>query len=184
MAHSAAGGVGFGAGGFSITADTDTSLKRPARCCGRWGFDKRHLLSRTLYYITYITCTGPNSVQGCHRRRSLRRLRICIANQYTYYLPPLTNPHLSISPFSVMTFLESVQDGLDRILPKRRKHATVSKSISGGIGNTAGIVRYQDDVRFPPAASFRSVLFLLLPRCSLVGRRNILISTSFPTLVT
>lgn len=57
-----------------------------------------------------------------------------------------------------MPFLESLQDGLDRILP-RRKNAAVSKSISGGIGHTAGIVRYQDDVRLLPAVSFRSVLF-------------------------
>jgi hypothetical protein len=68
-----------------------------------------------------------------------------------------------------MPFLESLQDGLDRILPRRR-NAAVSRSISGGIGHTAGIVRYQDDVRVPPAVSFCSVVFLLLPRCSLVGR--------------
>jgi len=40
--------------------------------------------------------------------------------------------------------LESLQDGLDRILP--RKGPIFSKSMSGGIGNTAGMVKYQDDM--------------------------------------
>ena len=71
-----------------------------------------------------------------------------------------------------MPFLESLQDGLDRILPRWKKDAVVSKSMSGGIGNNVGVVRYQDDVRFPPALSFRPALFLGLPRCSLVGRRS------------
>ena len=68
-----------------------------------------------------------------------------------------------------MPLLESLQDGLDRILPRRNKDARVSKSMSGGTGNTVGVVRY-DDVRLLPAVSFRPVLFLLLLRCSLVGR--------------
>lgn len=71
-----------------------------------------------------------------------------------------------------MPFMESLQDGLDRILPKRKKNVVISKSISGGIGGTVGVVRYQDDVRFTPALSPSLVLFLVLPRCSLVGRRN------------
>lgn len=77
-----------------------------------------------------------------------------------------------------MLLLESLQDGLDRILPRRKKDAVVSKS-------NIGIVRYQDDVRFSPAL-LRSILFLLLPRCSLVARssQSVLISTSFPTLFT
>ena len=57
-----------------------------------------------------------------------------------------------------MPFLESLQDGLDRILPKRRNGVVISKSTSGGIGSTVGVVRYQDDVRLSPTFSFGLVL--------------------------
>lgn len=65
-----------------------------------------------------------------------------------------------------MPFLESVQDGLDRILPRKKRDPIVSKSISGGMGGTAGIVRYQDDVRLFPACflapSFLAVAALVV----------------------
>lgn len=55
-----------------------------------------------------------------------------------------------------MPFLESLQDGLDRILPKK-KVVGISKSVSG-IGGTIGVVRYQDDVRLALLLSFYLVL--------------------------
>ena len=92
MAHAAVGGVGFGAGGFSITADTDVDLKWPVRCCDRWRFGERNLLSSwTLYYVTYITWTELRSASTtvststAHFSSALP----CIANQYifiTYWL--------------------------------------------------------------------------------------------------
>ncbi|KAI6129907.1 hypothetical protein EV401DRAFT_1927238 [Pisolithus croceorrhizus] len=43
-----------------------------------------------------------------------------------------------------MSFTEALQNGLNRILPQRRKPVTLSSSLSGGIGN--GVVRYEDDM--------------------------------------
>lgn len=104
MAHSAAGGVGFGAGRSSITTDTNIDLTWLVRCCDRWRFGEGHLLSSVLYYfddIIDITWTGQsNGGTGQHRRRSPRRLRLtalpCIANQYiliTHIVSPLTDSH-------------------------------------------------------------------------------------------
>lgn len=40
--------------------------------------------------------------------------------------------------------MEALQNGLNRVLPQRRKPVTLSSSLSGGIGN--GVVRYEDDM--------------------------------------
>ncbi|KIJ66810.1 hypothetical protein HYDPIDRAFT_108723 [Hydnomerulius pinastri MD-312] len=45
-----------------------------------------------------------------------------------------------------MPFMDALQDGLDRVLPQRKKSTPVSASISGGIGNGHGVVRYEDDM--------------------------------------
>lgn len=185
MAHAAAGGVGFGAGEFSVAAAIDMDLRWPVRCCDRWRFGERNLLSYSSWTLLRNRYHVELPSHPRHRRRSSHRLRTLLACAalrsppvHTYCAAPRhPSPHISISPSSsaTMPFLESMQDGLDRILPRKKRNPIVSKSISGGIGSTAGIVRYQDDVRFFPAR-FLVSLFLLLPRWS---SQRILISTSF-----
>lgn len=54
-------------------------------------------------------------------------------------------PHRQIAiKTNTMSFMDTLQNGLDRILPQRRKPAMASSSLSGGIGN--GVVRYEDDM--------------------------------------
>lgn len=69
-----------------------------------------------------------------------------------------------------MPLLDSLQDGLDRILPRRNK-PVLSKSVSGGIGTTVGVVRFQDDVRWLPffLAALPVVLHLNLDEPSNFG---------------
>jgi hypothetical protein len=45
-----------------------------------------------------------------------------------------------------MPFMDVLQDGLERVLPQRKKSAVVSTSISSRIGNGHGMVRYEDDM--------------------------------------
>lgn len=143
-----------------------------------------------MYHVSWAKRSFEGNIaDGLHVGCAFRLSALpCIA--HSTYLSSTSHPHnsrISISPFSAtiltMPFLESLQDGLDRILP--RKKGVVSKSMSGGIGNNVGIVRYQDDVRFPPAP------FFFTRSCSGVAAlqsgwssQSILISTSFPTWFT
>ncbi|KAH7884561.1 hypothetical protein F5I97DRAFT_1890345 [Phlebopus sp. FC_14] len=45
-----------------------------------------------------------------------------------------------------MPFMDVLKDGLDRVLPQKKKSTAMSSSISGGLGNGHGMARYEDDM--------------------------------------
>lgn len=156
MAHSAAGGVGFGAGGLSFlsTALALTCL----RCCDwRWLGASDILISWTnivlcsddviSYHVIHNPLPSPSVATTTARLRC--QLYILFV-QLASYSPSPSSPRF-LAAHTTMPFLESLQDGLDRILPKRRNDVVISKSVSGGIGSTVGVVRYHDNVSHPPA---------------------------------
>jgi hypothetical protein len=54
-----------------------------------------------------------------------------------------------------MTFIEALQNGLDRVLPRKTKSNAVP---AVGIGNGRGMVNYEDDVSLVHPHFFRTLL--------------------------
>jgi len=59
-----------------------------------------------------------------------------------------------------MSFMETLQDGLDRVLPRKMKSSRSPAVI--GIGNGSGMVNYEDDVSAVRPHFFHTLLLSVL----------------------
>lgn len=71
-----------------------------------------------------------------------------------------------------MPFIETLQDGLDRVLPRKMKSNRVPAVI--GIGNGSGMVNYEDDVSAVVRPHFFHTLLLSVLHTSLLTPQNLL----------
>jgi len=63
-----------------------------------------------------------------------------------------------------MTFMEALQDGLDRVLPQKTKSSAVH---AVGIGNGGGMVQYEDDVSSYSPRFLHDLAACFVPPCSI-----------------